>query len=112
MRSSQIQYDLTETTVFEARKGEKYVLIQHNWIGDCESQAGNYSALYQVTGSGWFLQAEGELDHPFLDLIDIDGDFYPELLMGGISTTAIYEINYKGFSKKRWLTWSHGVCSC
>jgi hypothetical protein len=106
------QYDVTETRIFNGRKGEKYVLIQHNWIGECEKLLHNYSALYHVTGSGWVLQTEGQLENLFVDMIDIDGDFYPEFLMGDFRSSAIYEITHKGFDKKKELVWNIMACPC
>ena len=106
------EYEEDEVHIFDARPKEKYVLVRHNWLGICSSISYNYSALYHVTPSGWVLETEGVLNEFFIDLIDTDGDFYPELLMGDIGSNSIYEINYKGFSKKRTLGWSSTICPC
>jgi len=109
---SSYQYQVNDIQIYEARLNEKYVLVQHNWIGDCESLSHNYSALFHVTPTGWALETEGKMDQFCTDLIDTDGDFYPEFLMSDFSATSIYEINFKGFSKKTWLTWSSRGCNC
>lgn len=110
--NNDFEYESNEVHIFDARPQEKYVLVQHYWMGNCASISYNYSALYHVTPSGWVLDTEGALNEFFIDFIDTNGDFYPEILMGDIGTTSIYEINYKGFSKRNSLGWSSTICPC
>ena len=105
-------YDAIEVKVFEVKTNEKYVVVQHNWYGQCESLNYNYSAVYHVNPSGWALEAEGSLDKFCFDLVDVDFDGYPELLLTDFSSSAIYEM-YKGsFKKKKELSWSFRGCQC
>ena len=92
--------------IFEARKNEKYVFVQHSWHHLNGDFLQSYSALYHVTPSGWALDVEGPLDLELTDFIDTDADFYPELLMANPSGTVIYEINFAGFDPKESLWWS------
>lgn len=106
------EYDAITVNIFEVKPTEKYVVIQHNWYGQCESLNQNYSAVYHVNPSGWALEAEGSLDKFCFDLIDVDFDGYPELLLTDFSASGIYEM-YKGsFRKKKALQWSMRTCKC
>ena len=105
-------YEAIEVKVFEVKTNGEYVVVQHNWYGQCESLNYNYSAVYHVNPSGWALEAEGSLDKFCVDLVDVDFDGYPELLLTDFSSSAIYEM-YKGsFKKKKELSWSFRGCQC
>lgn len=110
--TADFDYEGTEVHVFEFRKNEKYVWVQYNFVGTCGSLEANYSALYHVTPGVWVREAEGALPLYFQDLIDLDGDLYPELIFTGFSETAIYEINFKGFSEVNHVAWSSNFCPC
>jgi hypothetical protein len=104
--------DATEVRIFEFRKTEKYIVVRYYYLGACSAIEGNYMALYHVTPDNWVREAEGSIDMHFEDLIDIDGDLYPEFLMTGFNQSAIFEINYTGFSKMEFMKWSSLECPC
>lgn len=105
-------FDNYEVHVFDYRENEKYVFVQAIYWGACGSYEAGYSALYHVTRDNWVQEAEGEVPHFFKDLIDIDGDKYPELLFIDFADAFIYEITNKGFTEKRAVTWSTDECPC
>ena len=107
-----IEYEDVEMYPFKYRKDEYYVFVQYSAYGSCSWREQGYSALYHVTPQNWSLEAEGYMPYFFSDLIDIDGDQYPELLMDSFSETAIFEINYSGFHKRKSAGWWTETCPC
>lgn len=105
-------YDNYEVHVFDYSENEKYVFVQAIYWGACGSYEAGYSALYHVTRDNWVQEAEGTILHFFHDLIDLDGDKYPELIFRGLSSTHIYEITDKGFTEKKSIQWSGDGCPC
>jgi hypothetical protein len=105
-------FDENNVHIFEYRENEKYVFVQAIYLGDCSSYETGYSALYHVTRDNWVQEAEGEVPHFFKDLIDIDGDKYPELFFTDFANAFVYEITNKGFTEKRDITWSTDECPC
>lgn len=98
--------------VFDVRPNEKFVFVQNQFIGDCEQMTTSYAALYHVTRDNWIQECEGEVLYYFRDMIDLDGDKYPELLMGTFAGTAIFEITNRGFTQKRAMSWASDECAC
>ncbi|MBI3134909.1 MAG: hypothetical protein HYZ14_09580 [Bacteroidetes bacterium] len=111
-KTDDFDYDETTVNIYEFRKNEKYILVKYDCVGMCGSLDESYAALYHVTPGNWVREAEGPIPFYFHDLIDVDGDMYPELLMSGFATTAIYEINFKGFSEMESVNWSTTECPC
>lgn len=109
-----IDYDYEESIakIFEARPNEKYIFVSHSFIGGCGSIEKNYSALFHVTPGSWDCHAEGAIPEYFTDLIDVDGDQYPELLFHGFTSSYLYEITNKGFTEKISVQWSSDECPC
>jgi len=105
-------FDEYNVHIFEYRENEKYVFVQAIYLGNCSSYETGYSALYHVTRDNWVQEAEGEVPHFFKDLIDIDGDKYPELFFTDFADAFVYEITHKGFTEKRAITWSTDECPC
>ncbi|MBK9590188.1 MAG: hypothetical protein IPO32_01405 [Crocinitomicaceae bacterium] len=105
-------FDEYNVHVFDYRENEKYVFVQAIYLGNCSSYETGYSVLYHVTRDNWVQEAEGEIPHFFKDLIDIDGDKYPELFFTDFADAFVYEITHKGFTQKRAITWSTDECPC
>lgn len=110
--TQEVYFDECDVSIFDYRENEKYVFVQAIYYGNCSSYEAGYSALYHVTRDNWVQEAEGTVLHFFQDLIDVDGDKYPELIFNDFSSTYIYEITDKGFTEKRNITWSSDECPC
>jgi len=98
--------------VFEWKKNDRFVFVQHEFNGTCDQLNSSYAALYHVTRDNWIQENEGVLMYNFLDLIDLDSDGYPELLVGLHGATAIIEINGSGFHIKKEIQWAEAECGC
>lgn len=110
--SGESDYDGIETHLFSFGKDEHYAFLQYMDYGDCGFIDYSYSALFHITPGNWTLEAEGQLPYFFSDLVDIDADMYPEILMNNFSGTAIYEINYTGFHQREYASWWTSACPC
>jgi hypothetical protein len=108
----EIESEDLEVRIFEWKKNDRFVFVQHRFNENCDQLYTSYAALYHVTRDNWIQECEGVLEYNFLDLMDSDDDNYPELLMAQPGVTAIIEINDSGFSVKKKIIWAEAECAC
>ena len=106
--------DYTEIMAHEQEhfNGVKYHVVQFNSIGGCGSLIDNLTAVYTEKNGKLRLIAMDSMDHYFHDLIDIDGDGFPEIFGAEFSSSAIYTIRKGNLEQYKTVDWSIDECPC
>jgi hypothetical protein len=117
-----IEFELDEETDYEYRsdrvfkfqngKGEEYIVIQNCLVGGCETLIASDLMIYKKGIDGLILISRGYTDKYVIDLIDIEGDGYPEILIGSYASSAILDISKPKLSVKSSFGWSIEGCPC
>ncbi len=105
-------YDESTFEMYSSASGETYVLVQLNKIGTCRSIIDNLTFLYKSTSEGLELLAEGSVSNFSIDLIDVDNDGEPEVLMGDFASSTIYKPENGKFEVLQDFWWSTSECPC
>jgi hypothetical protein len=97
---------------FEHYEGVKYFVVQYNAIGMCESLVDNLTAVYIEKNGNLQLVAMNQLDYYVIDLIDTNGDDYPELLGADFASSIVYTLENGEIEELKQLAWSSNGCPC
>lgn len=108
------EYEWTETkySKFEHFDGTNYHVAQYNLLGDCSSIVENLTAVYSEIDGEYTLLAMDQIDYYFHDLIDINGDGFPEFFGADFSSSVIYTIENGQLNEKTSVNWSIDECPC
>ena len=108
------QYDYEETSVHELEhfNGTKYYVVQYNTIGGCGSLMDNLTAVYSEKKGKLKLIAMDELEYYFQDMVDVNGDGYPEFIGAEFSASAIFSISKGRLNLLQQIDWSIDECPC
>lgn len=97
---------------FESKGEERYMVVQYKAIGLCEGLVDETTALYAYNEMGWRMIASGSLGYFFKDLIDVNGDGFPEILGADFASSSIISIENGMFINTSELSWSTMGCPC
>ena len=111
MPDEELELELVE---FEQEhfNGTKYHIIQYNAIGHCGSLYENLTAVYSERKGKYKQLAIGELDYFFQDLIDINGDGFPEFFGADFAASIIFSMENGRFEAIQEVNWSTDECPC
>lgn len=108
------EYEWTESkySKFEHYDGTEYHIAQYNLIGGCGSLIENLTAVYSEVNGELTLLAMDHIDYYFHDLIDVNGDGFPEFFGADFSSSAIFTIENGKLVEMTAIDWSIDECPC
>ena len=105
-------YVSIEFKKYESSEGKTFVIVQNRLTGMCESLIDSQVALFELKNDQVVLCGIGSLDRFVIDLIDLDGDGFPEILAGDFSSSGIYKLKSQVIKLKSEFSWSFSGCPC
>jgi hypothetical protein len=108
----EINYSEVSIESYEHYEGKQYYVAQYQVIGYCESLIDNLVAVYQKKDGKLKLIGMNRIDYFILDIIDFNGDDFPELLGGDFSSSIIYSLENGEIEEVKSLSWSSNECPC
>jgi len=106
------EYQRDDVFQFKGEKGDEFVLVQNCVIGHCEGMIESEFVVFEKIEGKYEIISSGALDHFVIDLIDVEGDGFPEVLVGDFASSAIIDISKPKLRIKSSFGWSTQGCPC